>query len=55
MAMTTFTAQKYGARKYKRVVDGVKQCIFITISISITLGILMVFGGRQLSSIFVGV
>ncbi|MBD1381964.1 MATE family efflux transporter [Metabacillus arenae] len=55
MAMTTFTAQNYGARKYKRVIDSVKQCIFITISIAITLGLLMIFGGRHLSAIFVGV
>lgn len=52
--MTTYVAQNYGAKEYGRIRLGVRQCVWITISMSIVLGLVMVFGGRALAAIFVG-
>ncbi|MEC0304549.1 MATE family efflux transporter [Terribacillus saccharophilus] len=54
MAMTTFTAQNYGGYKYKRIIKGVHQCLLISIGMAIALGVMMLFGGRQLTALFVG-
>ena len=52
--MTTYVAQNYGAKEYGRIRQGVRQCVWITIGMSIVLGLVMVFGGRALAAIFVG-
>lgn len=54
MSMTTFTAQNYGAKKYKRIIDGVHQCIFITILLSVVLGLIMYQNGRYITALFIG-
>ncbi|WP_394514268.1 MATE family efflux transporter [Priestia aryabhattai] len=54
MAMTTFTAQNYGATKYKRILKGVRQCLNISLGMAIVLGVMMFFGGKQLTALFVG-
>lgn len=54
ITMTTFTAQNYGAGKYTRVRDGVRQSIVISILLSLVLGAIMLFGGRWLTQTFIG-
>lgn len=54
MAMTTFTAQNYGATKHKRILKGVRQCLAISIGMAIALGVIMFFGGKKLTALFVG-
>lgn len=52
--MATYTAQNYGAGKPHRIRKGVFQCILISGSISIIMGIVNVFAGHRLASLFVG-
>lgn len=49
-----YVAQNYGAKEYGRIRLGVRQCVWITIGMSVVLGLVMVFGGRALAAIFVG-
>lgn len=52
--MATFAAQNYGAGKMDRIRKGVFQCILISVSFSIVMGLVNIFAGYQLASIFVG-
>lgn len=54
MTMSTFTAQNYGAKKYQRILDGVRQCIIISIIASAVLGMMMFAFGKQITAVFVG-
>lgn len=54
MAMTTFTAQNYGAKQYNRILKGVRQCLYITIGFSIFLSFIMNLFGKALTIVFVG-
>ncbi|MDR2551569.1 MAG: MATE family efflux transporter [Treponema sp.] len=54
VTMTTYTAQNYGARRYGRIKSGVLQCALISGSFSVFMGILFVFSGRFLASLFIG-
>lgn len=54
ITMTTYTAQNYGAGKYTRVRDGVRQSAVISILLSLLLGGVMLFGGRWLTQMFIG-
>ncbi len=53
LALTTFVGQNYGAKNYKRVVEGTKQCTFIALSMSICISSLMWIFAEQIFSIFV--
>lgn len=53
-AMATYTAQNYGAQKYGRIRKGVFQCICISVSVSIIMGILNNIAGSNLAAVFVG-
>ena len=53
-AMATYTAQNYGAQKYDRIRKGVFQCICISVSVSIIMGILNIVAGSNLAAVFVG-
>jgi putative MATE family efflux protein len=53
-AMTTFTAQNFGAKKTERIKKGVIQCACMTCSFSLVTGLLYFFFGRNLSSLFLG-
>jgi len=55
MTMITYTAQNYGAGKYKRILQGVRQSILISAILSLVLGLVMFFGGHGLAYIFLGV
>lgn len=54
MAMITYTAQNYGAGKYRRILQGVRQSIVIAAILSALLGLVMFFGGRGLVYLFLG-
>ena len=53
-AMSTFTAQNYGAKQYRRIRQGLKECILVSLLLSAFLSLLMIFGGRWLSGLFIG-
>lgn len=54
MTMITYTAQNYGAAKYKRILQGVRQSILISAILSVALGLIMFFFGHGLAYIFLG-
>ncbi|MDR1787885.1 MAG: MATE family efflux transporter [Treponema sp.] len=51
--MATYTAQNYGAGKIARIRKGMIQCFIMSGSFSVVMGIVFVFTGRALSSIFI--
>jgi putative MATE family efflux protein len=53
-AMTTYSAQNYGARKINRIRRGIVQCVFMASAYSIFMGLLFFFFGRAFSAIFLG-
>ena len=54
MAMAAYTAQNYGARKLGRIKKGVNQCIMMSGTFSILVGIFNIVFGSQLMFLFVG-
>jgi putative MATE family efflux protein len=54
ITMATYTAQNYGAEKFERIKQGVRKCIFISVSFSIIVGLINIFAGHILTAIFVG-
>ncbi len=53
-AMATYAAQNYGASKPMRIRKGVFQCILISVSFSILMGLMNIFAGSSLAAVFVG-
>ena len=54
MSMSTYTAQNYGAKKYDRILLGMRQCVLLSFLLSVLLGTVLCLGGRSLAVIFVG-
>jgi putative MATE family efflux protein len=54
VAMATYTAQNFGARKYERIKNGCLQCALISGSFSVVIGIIFVFFGRVFVTPFIG-
>lgn len=54
IAMAAYTAQNYGAKKLGRIKKGVNQCILMSGSFSILVGIFNIIFGSQLMTLFVG-
>lgn len=54
ITMATYTAQNYGAKKYERIKEGVRKCILISVTFSVIVAIVNIFGGHFLTAIFVG-
>ncbi|MCZ2493255.1 MATE family efflux transporter [Dellaglioa carnosa] len=54
IGMATFTAQNYGAKKYSRVLDGVKKCLLMSGTFSVIASLLVILFGQQLVTLFVG-
>ncbi|MDH6670781.1 putative MATE family efflux protein [Paenibacillus sp. LBL] len=54
ITMATFAAQNYGANRIDRIRLGVKQCIWLSGSFSIAVGLLVIFAGPAAVSLFVG-
>lgn len=53
VAMATYTAQNYGAAEYGRILKGVKSTLFMSVSFSIAAGLLMIFFGQPMVTVFV--
>jgi putative MATE family efflux protein len=53
-AMTTYSAQNYGARKIDRIRKGLIQCSFMSCSYSVVIGAVFFFFGRSFVSLFLG-
>ena len=53
MAMATYTAQNYGANNIARIQQGIKQCILMSISVSILFGLINMFYGSWMVGFFV--
>lgn len=53
-AMAAFTAQNYGARKYERIEDGVRKCIYMSCGFSIFAALLVILSGPYIMHMFVG-
>ncbi|MBR2143351.1 MATE family efflux transporter [Anaerovibrio sp.] len=54
IAMAAYTAQNYGAKKIARIKKGVNQCILMSGSFSIVVGIFNVIFGPEIMELFVG-
>ena len=54
MAMATFTGQNKGAGKYRRILYGVRQTLYLSLGLSAFLGTVMWFAGRFLVWLVVG-
>lgn len=54
IAMAAYTAQNYGAKKLARIKKGVNQCIMMSGTFSILVGIFNIFCGSYLMQLFVG-
>ena len=54
VAISAYTAQNFGAKKFSRINEGVKKCVFMSCSFSIAVAIFNVFFGGDLIEIFVG-
>jgi putative MATE family efflux protein len=53
-AMTTYTAQNYGARKISRIRGGIVQCLCMASGYSVVIGLVFLLFGRFFSAIFLG-
>ena len=54
VAMSTYSAQNYGAGKIDRVRKGVFQCILISLCFSVVMAFVNIFAGSNLAGLFVG-
>jgi Na+-driven multidrug efflux pump len=54
ITMATFAAQNFGANRIDRIKLGVKQCIWVSGSFSLAVGLLVIFAGPAAVSLFVG-
>ena len=54
LAMAAYTAQNYGARKFSRISEGVKKCIYMSVGFSIVAGAGIIFFGPEIMRLFVG-
>ena len=54
VAMAAYTAQNYGARKFNRIAEGVKKCIYMSCSFSIIVAIFIITLGPDIMYLFVG-
>lgn len=52
--VTTFTSQNFGARQYKRIVEGLRQAMIIAITWSIFISIVLFFASPYLNELITG-
>ena len=52
--VTTFTSQNFGARQYRRIVEGLRQAMTIAITWSIFISIVLFFAGPYLNELVTG-
>jgi putative MATE family efflux protein len=54
LAMTTYVAQNFGARKYVRIIKGITQAAILTVSFSALMAVIYFFFGNHLAALFLG-
>jgi len=54
VAMAAYTAQNFGAKKFDRIIDGVKKCILMSCSFSVLVAAFNIYLGAELIELFVG-
>ncbi|TGD22006.1 MATE family efflux transporter [Companilactobacillus suantsaicola] len=52
LALVNFTAQNMGARKYNRILKGVKDGILVSVLSSLIIGVFLILFGRSISHLF---
>lgn len=53
VAMATYAGQNFGAKKYDRIREGVKQISILSVSLSIIFGVILLLTGDRVVSVFV--
>lgn len=53
VTMATYCAQNLGAKNYKRIKEGVKQCTKISVLVSIVAGLILIFFGKYFVMLFI--
>ena len=53
IAMSTYVAQNYGAKRIARLRKGVRQCSLVSFALSVFLALMVFVFGRQIVAIFV--
>ena len=54
IAMSAYTAQNYGARKFERIGEGVRKCCYMSVTFAVLAGAGLIFFGPSLMHLFVG-
>lgn len=54
IAMAAYTAQNFGAKKFGRIVEGVKKCVLMSCSFSILVALFNIYLGAEIIALFVG-
>ena len=54
IAMSAYTAQNYGARKFERIGEGVRKCCYMSVAFAVLAGAGLIFFGPSLMHLFVG-
>ena len=54
VALAAYTAQNFGAKKFGRIVDGVKKCILMSCSFSVLVAAFNIYCGDMIIELFVG-
>ncbi len=54
MAMAAYTAQNYGARKFDRIEEGVRKCVYMSVGFSIAAALFNILMGPEIMHVFVG-
>jgi len=52
LALVNYTAQNMGARKFNRILKGVKEGIMVSVASSLVIGIFLIIFGRNISHLF---
>ena len=52
ISLVNYTSQNFGAKKYDRILQGVKEGIVLSVGSSASIGILLVFFGKNISRLF---
>lgn len=52
-ALTTYNAQNYGAKEYRRIKDGVRISVVVSIVTAIVIGLVMIIFGRNILMLFI--
>ncbi|MGZ7246594.1 MATE family efflux transporter, partial [Streptococcus pyogenes] len=52
LAISTFTAQNYGAKKFHRLLEGLKQTLLVTVVWAIFFAIILIVFNTQFSGLF---